>query len=406
MGHDHDFTQNILLGITGGIAAYKSAEIVRRLQDKNCRVKVIMTATAEQFVGPLTFQALTGEPVYTSLFQSHGDAMEHIQLARWADKILIAPASANFLGKLANGLADDLLSTTCLAAEAPIFVAPAMNQAMWANQATQANMDILAQRHIQFLGPESGSQACGETGAGRMLEPDEIVAALTSTPQQILADKTVVITAGPTQEPIDPVRFISNHSSGKMGYALAAKAQALGAKVILISGPTQLAKPKYVEFLAVQSAQEMHNTVMQHIQGVDIFIACAAVADYRPTTIEKNKLKKHAATLTIEMERNPDILADVCQLNPKPFCIGFAAETENLIEHAQQKQQSKNADLIVANPVGKDDQGKSLGFNADDNHAYLISATKVIDLGKQNKTHLAELLLQHITESYEKRHSS
>ncbi len=413
MDEHGESNQKILLGITGGIAAYKSAELVRRLQNQSCTVKVVMTAAAEKFIGALTFQALTGEPVYHDMYQSSGDAMEHIELARWADKIIIAPASANFIAKLTHGLADDLLSTLCLAAEVPIYVAPAMNQAMWKNPATQNNISILQQRGIHFLGPDQGQQACGETGPGRLLDPQEIAAQLLTSQQstqlttgQRLAGKTVLITAGPTKEAIDPVRFISNHSSGKMAYALAQQALQAGANVKLISGPTSLTPPAKAELHAVESALQMHSAVMQNIQDTDIFIACAAVADYRPATVAANKIKKQADHLSIEMLRNPDILTEVCALKPKPLCIGFAAETENLLENAQKKLNAKNADLIIANAVGKNKEGVSLGFNAENNHAYIISKDHCIDLGSHSKNQLAHQLINHIAEVYEKKHTS
>ncbi|MDX1811197.1 MAG: bifunctional phosphopantothenoylcysteine decarboxylase/phosphopantothenate--cysteine ligase CoaBC [Gammaproteobacteria bacterium] len=396
--------QSILLGVCGGIAAYKSAEIVRRLQDNDCEVKVVMTQSAEQFIGPLTFQALTGHPTYTSLFDSSTNAMEHIDLARWADKILIAPTSANFMAKLANGIADDLLSTLCLAAQVPTYIAPAMNQAMWQNPATQENLQTLLARNIKVIGPAEGSQACGEIGPGRMLEPAEIVAELQD--EKTLQGKTVLITAGPTREALDPVRFISNHSSGKMGYELANQARIAGATVKLISGPTNLAAPKGVEIIRVESALEMHQAVMQAVSTSDIFIACAAVADYRPVAVAENKIKKQADSMQIELQKNPDILADVCAQANRPFCVGFAAETENLIEHARQKLQNKKADLIIANQVGRNADGTSIGFNADSNHAIIVSANDETDLGQLNKALLAKHLIQHIAETYEKRHSS
>ena len=396
---------HLLLGVTGGIAAYKSAEIIRRLQDSHHIVKVVMTQSAEQFVGPLTFQALTAQPVYRHLFDSDSNAMEHIDLARWADKILVAPASANFIAKLAHGLADDLLSTLCLAADCPIFIAPAMNQAMWRNPATQNNVSLLQNRGINFLGPDQGIQACGEIGPGRLLEPSTIVAAITHS-STALSGKTVLITAGPTREAIDPVRFISNHSSGKMGYALAIAAQKAGANVKLISGPSTLKPPAGVEFIAVESALEMHTAVKKEVTDSNIFIACAAVADYRPVSVANQKIKKTANTMTIQLEKNPDILADVCNQPNKPYCVGFAAETENLIENARAKLQNKKADLIIANQVGQARDGSNLGFNSDENQVHLISNESDIDLGKQPKSILAQHIIQYIAENHEKRHTS
>lgn len=391
--------KKILLGITGGIAAYKILELIRRLTEQQAVVKVIMTEAAKAFITPLSVQALSGDKVYETLLNADNEtAMSHIALARWADVLLIAPASANFIAKYAHGIADDLLTTVCLASTQPILLAPAMNQQMWQHSATQANVATLQQRQVTILGPASGSQACGEFGPGRMLEANELCSALHAhfTPQ-ILTDKHILITAGPTQEMIDPVRFLTNHSSGKMGYALAAAALQLGATVTLISGPTSLIPPnhKQLNFKAVVSAAEMYSEVMDSINQpnkVDIFIGCAAVADYRPIEQQPQKMKKNSATLTIELERTTDILAAVATLpaNKRPYTIGFAAETENLVANAQAKLQAKSLDLIIANEVSP---GK--GFNQDFNQVVLINKnSEVTELPLMAKDQLAYDILR------------
>ncbi len=356
--------RRVLVGMSGGIAAYKSAELVRRLRQAGAEVRVVMTVGAQAFITPLTMQALSGHPVHSELLDSRVEAaMGHIELARWADAILIAPASANLISRLAHGLADDLLTTLCLASEAPLLLAPAMNRAMWAHPATQANCELLRQRAVTLLGPAAGEQACGEVGAGRMLEPDELVAGLVSYWQQgPLAGLTLLVTAGPTREPIDPVRYISNRSSGKMGYAVAEAALLAGATVTLISGPTALPPPRGVALIAVESAAEMAAAVQAQLSGCDIFIAAAAVADYRPSVVAQEKIKKSSAELTLELERTEDILATVAGGRDAPFCVGFAAETHNLEHYARDKLARKGLDLIAANLVGQ-----GLGFESDVN---------------------------------------
>lgn len=354
--------RKILLGVTGGIAAYKAAELTRLLIKQGAEVRVVMTAGAQAFITPMTFQALSGNAVRTDLFDDeHEAAMGHIELARWADQVLIAPATANFLAKLGQGLADGLLSTLCLATSAPVAVAPAMNQQMWQNPATDANLQLLRDRDIQIIGPASGDQACGESGPGRMQEPVEIIDAL-GLEFQPLAGKRVLITAGPTREPLDPVRYLSNRSSGKMGFAIADAAVRAGAEVILIAGPVSLPDPHLVNRVNVETAQQMHTTVIKHLDGVDVFIATAAVSDYRPETVDKQKIKKQSASLQVSLIRNPDILADVAKQETSPFCVGFAAETEQLKDYALAKLHNKQLDMIAANPVND-----GLGFDRDDN---------------------------------------
>ena len=322
---------NIILGITGGIAAYKTPDLVRKLVAKGANVRVVMTDSAKEFVSPLALQAVSGNSVSDNLLDKDAEAaMGHIELARWADKLLIAPATANFMAKLTHGLADDLLSTLCLATTAPIYVAPAMNQQMWNADATQANLNSLELRKVQFLGPAQGEQACGDVGPGRMLEPQEIADLLwQQTPEKTLTGKRITITAGPTREEIDPVRYLSNHSSGKMGYALAIAAQELGATVTLISGPVNLLPPANIQTIPVSSAQQMHDAVMHTTHNCDIFIGCAAVADYRVQHKSNQKIKKSNSELTLTFVKNPDILSDVAHLTNAPFTLGFAAETQN-----------------------------------------------------------------------------
>ena len=356
--------QNILLGVTGGIAAYKTPELVRRLRERGALVQVVMTRAAASFVTPLTLQAVSGRPVRRELLDPDAEAgMDHIELARWADRVLVAPASAHLIARLAHGLADDLLTTLVLASTAPLCLAPAMNHRMWLHPATQANVARLAERGCTLLGPASGAQACGETGPGRMLEPSEIAERLLSTPTHSLAGRRVLITAGPTLEPIDPVRYIGNRSSGKMGYALAAALADLGASVTLVSGPTGLPCPPPVQRIGVESAAQMHAAVMARAVDSDLFIATAAVADYRPLTPASAKIKKDAASLTLELVRNPDILAEVARLPGGPFTVGFAAETDAVERYAAAKLQAKGLAMIAANLVGAE-QG---GFGADDN---------------------------------------
>ncbi len=345
--------KKILLGITGGIAAYKSAELVRLLIKANFEVRVVMTKSAREFVQPLTYQALSGHRVYTDTFDGEADsAMDHIELARWADLMLIAPASSNTLAKLASGYADNLLLTLCLACKQTVAVAPAMNQQMYANSATQDNLTQLKKQQKLIWGPASGEQACGDSGPGRMLEPEAIVRrVMTHFEPGELFGKTVLITAGPTREAIDPVRYISNKSSGKMGYALARAASQAGASVTLISGPVCLTVPEQVKRVDVSSAIDMRDAVIQRVDQADIFIACAAVADYRVADVSGQKIKKMSETMQINLIRNPDIVSEVTHLVNKPFTVGFAAETENLADYAQGKLERKNLDMIAANLV-------------------------------------------------------
>jgi len=342
--------KTIILGITGGVAAYKAAELARLWVKAGYAVQAVMTEAATHFVGPATFQALTGRPVLTDLWGATGDGMDHIHASRHADLIVVAPASADFMAKLARGRADDLLSTLCLARACPLMLAPAMNREMWANPATRRNLAQLIEDGVRMIGPESGEQACGETGLGRMSEPQAIFEAVENFLHQgPLSGKKILITAGPTYEPIDPVRGITNLSSGKMGYALAAAARDAGAKVTLISGPTALATPAGVERQNVTTANEMFEAVMSRVAGVDVFIAVAAVADYRPAETGQQKLKKSEQPLTLNLLPNKDILAGVAALPKAPFCVGFAAETEKLLEHAEAKRQKKKLPMLVAN---------------------------------------------------------
>lgn len=389
--------KRVLLGVTGGIAAYKSADLARRLRDAGAEVRVIMTRSATEFITPLTLQAVSGHPVHQQLLDTGAEAgMGHIELARWADALLVAPASANFLARLAQGRADDLLSAVCLATEAPVAVAPAMNQQMWNNAATQSNLAAIKKNAVRIFGPAEGSQACGEVGPGRMLEPVELVtlvSQLFATGE--LDGLTVLVTAGPTWEAIDPVRGLTNRSSGKMGYAVAEAAAESGARVILVSGPTSLPDPDRVRTVRVESAQEMYDTVHQHAAEADIFIGVAAVADYRPTRTAERKIKKTETTITLELERTPDILASVAARQPAPFTVGFAAETENLEQHARAKLERKKLDLVAANRVGAD-----VGFAADENSLLLVEREGVTELPTQPKTKLARALIHHIAARY------
>jgi phosphopantothenoylcysteine decarboxylase/phosphopantothenate--cysteine ligase len=389
---------NIILGITGGIAAYKTPDLVRKLVAKGANVRVVMTESAKEFVSPLALQAVSGNPVSDDLLDKDAEAaMGHIELARWADKLLVAPATANFIAKLTHGLADDLLSTLCLATPAPICVAPAMNQQMWFADATQANLKILEQRKIQFLGPAQGEQACGDVGPGRMLEPQEI-ADLLAQPilEQVLNGKHITITAGPTREEIDPVRYLSNHSSGKMGYALAIAAQELGATVTLISGPVNLLAPANIQAILVSSAQQMYDAVMQTTQHCDIFIGCAAVADYRVQQKTNQKIKKSDSELTLTFIKNPDILSDVAHLANPPFTLGFAAETQNLREYALGKLHRKKLNMIAANDVSD----SKIGFNSDQNALTIFWSKGEKKLDVADKQLLARQLMQLVAQRY------
>ena len=390
--------KRILLGVTGGIAAYKSADLVRRLREAGAAVRVVMTDAACEFITELTLQAVSNHPVHRNLLDTQAEsAMGHIELARWADAILVAPASADFLARLAQGRGDDLLTTLCLASAAPLAVAPAMNQQMWRNPATQANVATLRQRNVRVFGPAEGSQACGDVGPGRMLEPTEL-ATLTAGLFETgaLDGLNVLITAGPTWEALDPVRGLSNKSSGKMGYAVAEAAAEAGAQVTLISGPVTLTPPARVTTVRVTSAQEMHDAVHERVGSVAIFIGIAAVADYRPATVAQQKIKKSAERLTIELVRNPDILASVAALKPAPFTVGFAAETEHLEAAARAKLAAKGVDLIAANLVG----GSEGGFGADENRLLLVDHDGTTELPLASKTQLARTLIQHVAEKY------
>lgn len=393
--------KHIVLGVTGGIAAYKSADLVRRLRDAGAEVRVVMTRAACEFIGVLTLQALSGHKVHIDLLDADAEAaMSHIELARWADAVLIAPATANTLAKIAQGLADDLLSTLCLASKAPLCIAPAMNHVMWSDANTRANIELLQQRGVKIFGPASGAQACGETGEGRMQEPLQLVEQLSQIFQSgALQGRKVLITAGPTHEAIDPVRFIANRSSGKMGFALAAAAVEAGAHVTLISGPVALPAPGRVIRMDVESAADMHTAVMRHIHAQDIFIGCAAVADYRPATTQLQKIKKSDAPLQLDLVKNPDILADVAALEQPPFCVGFAAETENLRTHAQQKLVAKRLQIIAANDVTKPDSG----FNSDYNALHVFWPGGDTLLGTASKQQIARQLIALIAQHYKER---
>lgn len=388
--------QHILLGITGGIAAYKSAELVRRLRDAGTEVRVVMTRGAQAFITPLTLQAVSGNPVHTDLLDPSAEAgMGHIQLARWPDRIVVAPASAHFLAKLANGLADDLLSTLCLATEAPLMVAPAMNSKMWVHPATQENCRVLAERGVQLAGPAAGDLACGEVGSGRMLEPDELVATLSAGRGGALDGLRVMVTAGPTREAIDPVRYVSNRSSGKMGFAVAAAAAAAGAQVTLVSGPVALATPLGVERVDVESAAQMHQAVLGRVAQSDIYIGAAAVADYRPRESAPSKIKKNEEELVLSMARTPDILAEVAAQPDGPFTVGFAAETERVEEHGRAKLEAKGLDLVAANRVGRGE-----GFEAEENELTVIWAGGGQHLERAPKGELASRLIALIAERF------
>jgi phosphopantothenoylcysteine decarboxylase/phosphopantothenate--cysteine ligase len=390
--------KHILLGVTGGIAAYKSAELVRQLRRQGAEVRVVMTAAATEFVTALTFQALSAHPVHTDLLDAGAEsAMGHIELARWADVLLIAPATADFIARLVAGRADDLLTTVCLACDATVAVAPAMNRAMWENPATRDNITTLKQRGVRVLGPAEGVQACGESGPGRMLEPAELVTGISVLfDSGVLAGQRVLVTAGPTREAIDPVRYISNRSSGRMGYAVAAAAAEAGADVLLISGPVSLATPARVRRIDVESAAEMYAAVMNEIARTDIFISVAAVADYRPESIALQKLKKSAATMSLELIPNPDILAAVAALPDAPFTVGFAAETQAIEVNARDKLRTKNIDMIAANAVGQQQ-----GFDCEDNALHVIWEQGEQQLALTGKAKLSRQLVAIIAEQFE-----
>jgi len=384
----------ILLGVTGGIAAYKSPDLVRRLRERGAEVQVVMTEGARQFVTPLTFQAVSGREVRDSLWDANAEAaMGHIELARWADAVLIAPATAEFIAKLAQGRADDLLTTLCLATASPVSVAPAMNQQMWANEATQANISTLRGRGVVVLGPGSGDQACGETGEGRMLEPAELAAAVLESLSgaRPLAGCKVVVTAGPTRERIDPVRFISNRSSGKMGYAVAQAAREAGAEVILVSGPVALPAPAGVTRVNVESARQMLAAVQSALEGADIYIGAAAIADYEPASVSAQKIKKSSDTMTLSLVKAPDILASVAALERRPFVVGFAAETQDVEQNARAKLEGKRLDMIAANRVGD-----GIAFDQDENSLLLLWQGGREKLATCGKLELARKLVARI----------
>lgn len=393
--------KRILLGIGGGIAAYKSAELVRRLRDQGAEVRVVMTRAAREFITPLTLQALSGHPVHHDILDPAAEAaMGHIELARWADLILIAPATADLLARLAQGSADDLLTTLVLASDAPLALAPAMNQAMWRDPATQANAERLAARGARLFGPAAGSQACGDVGPGRMLEPDELAQrAADCFERGLLTGCRVLITAGPTREAIDPVRYISNHSSGKMGFALAEAAAEAGAVVTLVSGPVHLPTPQRVTRIDVGSAREML-AACESAMPCEILIAAAAVADYRPEAVAAQKMKKDPDSddgLTLRLVRNPDILASLAARPDRPFSVGFAAETEHLLDYAARKLKSKNLDLIVANDVAN----PQIGFNSEDNAVSVIDRTlEATRFAQASKGQIARQLIAFIAARY------
>jgi phosphopantothenoylcysteine decarboxylase/phosphopantothenate--cysteine ligase len=390
--------KRILLGVTGGIAAYKSPDLVRRLRDRGAEVQVVMTAAAREFVTPATFQAVSGRPVRTDLWDAAAEAaMGHIELARWAELVLIAPASADFLARLAAGLADDLLTTLCLATEAPLAVAPAMNHLMWANVATRENVATLQGRGISVLGPGEGDQACGEVGEGRMLEPLDLAerASTLLLGGGPLHGRRVLITAGPTRERIDPVRFISNRSSGKMGFAVAQAAREAGADVVLVCGPVSLPTPAGIRRIDVESAGDMLNAVLGEVDRADIFISTAAVADYRPAHAAEQKIKKTTDRMDLSMERTPDVLATVAARPDRPFVVGFAAETESVEQNARAKLLKKNLDMIAANEVGHDK-----AFDCEDNQLVVLWRTGRRELAKASKMTLARQLVALVAESY------
>ncbi|GAA67122.1 bifunctional phosphopantothenoylcysteine decarboxylase/phosphopantothenate--cysteine ligase CoaBC [Pseudoalteromonas sp. NZS71] len=387
--------KKIVLGITGGIAAYKCAELVRRLKDSGCEVKVVMTESAKHFITPLTMQAVSGETVSDSLLDPSAEAsMGHIEFAKWADLILVAPATCNIIAKMAAGIADDLLTTLLLATPAKVAVAPAMNQQMYAHAATQANLATLKARNVLIWGPGKGEQACGDIGAGRMLEPHELVALCIAKEQpQLLAGKTITITAGPTREPLDPVRFISNHSSGKMGYALAEAALQLGAKVNLISGPVTIKAPTGVNLINIESAEELLTESLTYAPQSDAFIGCAAVADYRAANIATQKMKKQGDELTLTLTKNPDVIAAIANLKQnRPYTVGFAAETQNVESYAKGKLQNKNLDMICANDVSK----SGLGFNSDHNALTLYWHNEQLELPTTSKIEIARKVIEQL----------
>lgn len=389
--------KNILLGVTGGIAAYKSAEIVRHLKKSGASVRVVMTRSAEEFITPLTLQALSGNRVSTELLDAEAEAaMGHIELAKWADGILIAPATANTIARLSSGRGDDLLSTVTLAFDGPISVAPAMNQAMWRDERTQENLKKLIDQDFGICGPGSGEQACGDVGLGRMLEPLDIINMFSlSFNEGTLSGKKILITAGPTQEPIDPVRFITNRSSGKMGYSLVEAALESGANVTLISGPVNIEPPSNCNFVSIKTAKEMYDAVMHHISGMDVYIGTAAVSDYSPAKASDSKIKKDGSNspMVLELKENEDILKSVSELEQRPYVVGFAAETNDLIKNAEKKLSNKNLDLIIANDVSN----KEIGFDSDDNEVTLITEKEKYLIERQNKRKVSKKIIDFIS---------
>ena len=384
--------KNIVLGISGGIAAYKTPELIRRLTDQGANVRAVLTSSAKEFVTPLSLQAVSGYPVADNLLDPAAElAMGHIELAKWADLVLIAPATANTISKITHGLADNLLTTICLATAAPVAIAPAMNQQMWHSDVTQQNVAQLKNRDLHIWGPAAGEQACGDVGYGRMLDVPELVEHCYQFYQKkSISGQHWVITAGPTQEAIDPVRYISNHSSGKMGYAIAQAAIDAGAKVTLISGPVSIASPKGVELIQVKSAEDMHQQAITLAPNADTFVACAAVADYKIADVATQKIKKSADTMQINLVKNPDIVADVAALANRPFTVGFAAETQEVEQYALGKLKKKNLDLIAANDVSLQGQG----FNSDDNALIVYSSNGAVPIALASKKEVAQQLVQ------------
>jgi phosphopantothenoylcysteine decarboxylase/phosphopantothenate--cysteine ligase len=395
--------KKIVLGVSGGIAAYKTPELVRRLRERGAEVRVVMTEAAKAFITPLSLQAVSGYPVSDSLLDPAAEAaMGHIELGKWADLVILAPATADLIARITAGMANDLVSTICLATPAPVAVVPAMNQQMYRATATQHNLEVLSSRGLLMWGPDSGSQACGDVGPGRMLDPLTIVemAAQHFTVTKDLQHLNIMITAGPTRERLDPVRYITNDSSGKMGYAIAAAAASRGANVTLISGPVSLPTPPWVKRIDVTTALEMEAAVQQHVQEQQIFVGCAAVADYRAAAVADEKIKKQGDEITIKMIKNPDIVAGVAALLAhRPYVVGFAAETNNVEEYARQKRMSKNLDLICANDVSQTGQG----FNSDNNalHLFWQEGDKVLPL--ERKELLGHLLLNEIVTRYDEK---
>ena len=399
--------KRILLGITGGIAAYKAAELVRELRKAKAEVRVVMTAAAQEFITPLTLQALSGNPVHYSMLDPEAEAgMGHIELARWADVILVAPASADFIARLTQGMGNDLLTTLCLASDAPLAICPAMNQAMWRDEMTQANIQRLIDlkgKKFHHFGPADGEQACGDIGPGRMLDPSIIAEQCAKLfTSKSLSGLDVVITAGPTREAIDPVRFISNHSSGKMGYALADAARDAGARVTIISGPVRLPYPEKIKVINVESASDMLAASLEQQHNCDIFIAAAAVADYRPLQVAQQKIKKSGEQMQMSLVKNPDIVATIAQLDDSPFVVGFAAETQDVATYARGKLTKKNLNMIIANDVSNSD----IGFNSDSNSVTVFWGENQQDFPRMSKSTLAHELIELVAHQYSKNTNS